>query len=116
MTTAPSSLPNSSRVDLLHSLPYDVVVTILSLLTQQDCLRCLEVCQEWCTLIPMYARETLFREIQLDEHLDSSNMSKFLGPHVDVVSFNKKCHRLDRVLDMLYEKQCSNIQRLGKYK
>lgn len=118
MTTELSSLPFSCRVDLLQSLPYDVVITILSFLTQQDCLRCLEVCREWSTLIPMYARETVFREIQLDEqHLDGSsrsNMHKFLGPHVDAVSF-KKCHRLDRVLDMLHAKQCSNIQRLGKY-
>lgn len=115
-TTEPSSLPISSRVDLLQSLPYDVVITILSFLTQQDCLRCLEVCREWCTLIPMYARETVFREIRLDEqHLDDNkSMHKFLGPHVDAVSF-KKCHRLDRVLDMLQAKQCSNIQRLGKY-
>ncbi|CDH57090.1 predicted protein [Lichtheimia corymbifera JMRC:FSU:9682] len=115
-TTEPSSLPISSRIDLLQSLPYDVVITILSFLTQQDCLRCLEVCREWCTLIPMYARETVFREIQLDEQYlgDNKSMHKFLGPHVDAVSF-KKCHRLDRVLDMLHAKQCSNIQRLGKY-
>lgn len=64
------------RRDFTCVLTNDETSGIFSYLTQQDCMRCMQVSQRWGRLVPQYA-ETAFNSFRVDGRKDYSQQSKF---------------------------------------
>ncbi|KAI9258123.1 hypothetical protein BDA99DRAFT_515293 [Phascolomyces articulosus] len=100
--------------DLFTGLPYEVLCSIFSHLSQGDLVLCMSLHPTLATYIPLYAKSKLSTfEFQSDT-LKFPQCWMGLGPHVDTVIMHQLMdpNCVNNALEILVEKRCFNIKKL----
>ncbi|KAI9265021.1 hypothetical protein BDA99DRAFT_40769 [Phascolomyces articulosus] len=120
--TSTISIPIASPSDdqkFLDPLPNEIIQTIVSYLTRSDCMQYMRVCRSWYDTVPQYFKEH-WSSLKLLRHDVYSSNNLWLrcidgGSHIKQVAFEwfHKQHEIDRIMKLLFVKDCQNIEALG---
>ncbi|KAI8142915.1 hypothetical protein BJV82DRAFT_713618 [Fennellomyces sp. T-0311] len=103
------------NVGFMTALPSDIILEIFSYVSQQDCLRCMTVCQAWDSAIPQYTQH-LWKHLTLgsnDVYNDYRSRERCLGSHVKHLYVNVADDReLCVLVQKLVDWGCTEIQSL----
>ena len=99
-------------------LPLELLPTIFSYLSQQDCVNSMAVCRDWYSLVPQYSQGVweYLRISQRNVYKINKRWEKSVGEHVKKVVF---LHILDenqlyQLMQKLYDCNCTKLKSIGK--
>ncbi|KAI8142873.1 hypothetical protein BJV82DRAFT_612545 [Fennellomyces sp. T-0311] len=112
-------ITTDDELGFMAALPADVVLEIFSLVSQQDCLRCMTVCRAWDNVIPQYMQH-VWKQLTLgssDAYKSYKRRERCLGNHVkhvilDASSITPGKSELYCLMQRLLDWECTAIESL----
>ena len=116
-TTTTNTTIIEQNLTLFNRLTSDIILDIITLLTQKDCLQCMQVCREWYTILPTYTQE-LWSTLVIKgtrQAIKQSLWLQFVGVHVKNITFSIWKERdLYHIMQKLVDRNCRYIRHISK--
>ncbi|KAI8147457.1 hypothetical protein BJV82DRAFT_595520 [Fennellomyces sp. T-0311] len=104
------------QLGFMGALYSDILLMVFSYLDQQDCLTCMEVCQAWQQIVPLYS-QSVWETVSFSSRglsMDTVYLEQCLGDHVKTVVFdgNEGKDKLYHIMRKLVDWGCNKIEAL----